>query len=888
MTPMELQGHCLIQRGLLSQAEVAQIWPIAGQYQVDLCEVLLRQNRITQEEAQAVRDHCVRTASQGLNPNLAVTVVQSDSEALARHSSQRMRALQQPSSSAGHPSAPSAPTGPPKELGPYSIVGVLSQGGMGIIYRGRHPDIVSDLAIKTVLNGADQLLRARFKKEIEALSRVDHDNVVKIVGSGEANGCPFLAMELVEGQDLQAYLLEREATGEGPLEIDWICDVFASLAEALHACHEEGLIHRDIKPQNIMLNAFQRPILVDFGIAKVENLELDRAQDDVFSLTKTGQVVGTPAFMAPEQLVPDEEFGGIGPATDVWGLATSLYFALTGQTITEVSGANFQVALLTAKLPGPQATRPDTPDSLEKICQLCLQRNSNDRPTMAELADLLRAVKTKPKPLLPLRTLVLLSLLTFLIVTGYFAFTESGTMTSLQCPAWSNNETFTINGRLTAPWTGRIETLRNSKWILFKEIVEEELEFQWSLPLQEEGPHQFRIVSPDGHIEKEWTTSYDRTSPKITVTSLESGQVFVTAARPLSGTIAETNLLSLKWNGRDATVENGQFSIPIFDSDQKTEVIFEALDRAGNKTQMRVMVVTRNAVKALKTQLLDREKWNACSKPDQDLIISLIQSELGEDFQFIEMTSYGSGLRRHRLARFVHLVTGIEFVIIPGGRFYVGTPSLKREESYILSKNSKYKTADLRREKALKVTMKPLLVSRFETTEEQWHRFTKRSPKKEFPFKPARTMTLSEISEGLKVLGNQLRLPTEIEWEWVARGGSTTRFPWGDELDPKRVWFKENALESPHSVFEHTDQPNAFGLVDVIGNVLEWTSSPYHPSYESLVSNARRPKAFEPFMTIRGGHHKQEADMLRTARRHSFMKSDRSAFVGFRLVRSLD
>ncbi|MDF1662148.1 MAG: SUMF1/EgtB/PvdO family nonheme iron enzyme [Planctomycetota bacterium] len=890
MTPNEIQGRYLIERGFLTQAEVAQIWPMALHHRVDLCEVLLRQNRLSPTQAKAVRDDATRRASQRLKPDLTVIVPQADSQALARQgSSHRFPALKQASSSRSFPVLSSAATGAPKELGPYSIVGILSQGGMGIIYRGRHPDLVSDLAIKTVLNGADQILLARFKKEIEALSRVEHENIVKIIGSGEANGCPYLAMELVEGQDLQAYISERENTGEGFLDIDWVCDVFACLAEALHACHEEGLIHRDIKPQNVMLDAFQKPILVDFGIAKVSTIELDRARDDVVSLTKTGQVVGTPAYMAPEQLVPNEEFGGIGPATDVWGLATTMFFALTGQTVVELSGTNFQVALLTAKLPGPQSVRPETPQALEEICQACFIREASERPSMAELAKMLRAVETKPRS--KFRSIAFIILL--VLVAGAFGlyslFFQNGEIASLESPKWSNNETFTVTGRLTGPWTGKIEAFQDERWVTIREIDQQKLEFQWTLPLKQEGKHKFRLLAKNGQVSKEWTINFDNTAPELQLNSLENGQVFVSAEQPLSGTISETNLLSLKWNGREVSVDNGRFSIPLFDATEKTEVMLGAIDAAGNKAQLSCLVVTPNAVKTLKKKLADRTLWNSCSEIDQDLIVNRIQAELGQTFQLIDMTVFGSGSQRHRLAMFVHLPTGIEFVLVPGGRFFIGTQSLKKEERYVLSKNPQYQTADLRRETSLKVTVKPMLVSRYETSEEQWHRFSKLSPKDAvMPNHPAKNMTLSEISAWLKWIGDELRLPTEIEWEWAARGSSTSRFPWGDELDSKQVWYGKNADKAPHAIFEHRHFPNAFGLVDVIGNIMEWTSSPFHPNYESLVSKAPPPKAYEPFSTVRGGHHRQGADMLRTAKRQSLNKAARSPMVGFRLVRSID
>jgi len=206
-----------------------------------------------------------------------------------------------------------------RTIGPYAIEGELARGGVGVVYRARDPGLGRDVAVKLLHagRGAAPNLRRRFQREAEALARLSHPHVVAVHAAGEAAGCPYLVMDLVPGASLQDRL-DRE----GPLPVREAVGLAAKIARALEAVHAAGLLHRDVKPANVLLRAGDRaPLLTDFGLAK----DLDSSQT---RLSKTGRFLGTPGFWPPEQA--RGRLSETGPAADVYALGATLYALLTG------------------------------------------------------------------------------------------------------------------------------------------------------------------------------------------------------------------------------------------------------------------------------------------------------------------------------------------------------------------------------------------------------------------------------------------------------------------------------------------------------------------------------------------------------------------------------
>ncbi len=256
---------------------------------------------------------------------------------------------------------------------------VLGRGGMGVVYRATQTGLNRVVALKMLIAGqyADPALRTRFLLEAESVAALDHPHIVRVFAFGEYNGHPYLAMEY-----LPRGTLAESIKKNGPFEALEATRLLAKLAEAVAHAHSHGVVHRDIKPLNVLLTADAEPRLADFGLAKS-----GRADQH---LSVTGQVLGTPAYMAPEQAAG--RVREVGTAADVYALGAVLYDLLTGRP--PFQGASVAVTLqkvLTEEPSRPRKLNAAIPRDLETMCLKCLEKDPARRyPTAQALADDLR------------------------------------------------------------------------------------------------------------------------------------------------------------------------------------------------------------------------------------------------------------------------------------------------------------------------------------------------------------------------------------------------------------------------------------------------------------------------------------------------------------------
>jgi len=252
---------------------------------------------------------------------------------------------------------------------------------MGAVYRATGPE--GPVAVK-VLFDVDPEALARFRRETLVGLRVEHPHVLPVRDAGAAGGRPYVVMDLLPGGSL-AERLRRE----GPLPPAEAAGIGARLARALAAAHACGVVHRDVKPANVLFDAAGEPRLADFGLAGL--LVADRR------LTRTGDVLGTPAYMAPEQAAgqPAER---LGPACDVYGLGATLYATLTGRPPFEGRGVYDVLRRVLEEEPAPpSALRPGLPPDLDAVCRRCLAKRPAERfQTAADLADALERSREIP------------------------------------------------------------------------------------------------------------------------------------------------------------------------------------------------------------------------------------------------------------------------------------------------------------------------------------------------------------------------------------------------------------------------------------------------------------------------------------------------------------
>ena len=268
-----------------------------------------------------------------------------------------------------------------QRLGAYAIVAPLGVGGMGEVYRATDTRLHREVALKVLPSdmAADPERLSRFQREARAVAALNHPHIVTLYSVEEAEGIPFLTMEFVSGQSLARRI------PPGGLALAPMIEIARALAEALVAAHEKGIIHRDLKPANIMFSAEGRVKVLDFGLAKETGA---RSDDATVDRTELGRVLGTPAYMAPEQVLGRE----VDARTDIYSLGIVLHEMATGRRAFQAStSAELVSAVLRDTPPVVSDVRPEVPTELSRIIRRCVEKDPLHRwQTARDVANELR------------------------------------------------------------------------------------------------------------------------------------------------------------------------------------------------------------------------------------------------------------------------------------------------------------------------------------------------------------------------------------------------------------------------------------------------------------------------------------------------------------------
>ncbi len=264
-----------------------------------------------------------------------------------------------------------------ERVGDYQVEGVLGRGGAALVYRAVGPD-GNAVALKLILPelAVEKTFRRRFELEISIAQRVSHPNVVPVLDSGEYEGIPWLTQQLVLGGSLRELFNRGEV-----LSIAESLTLIEQVAAGLDAAHAAGLVHRDVKPANILLNEDGTACITDFGLV--------RDTDSDTRLTRPGQTLGSMNYMAPEQVRGDE----VGPYTDIYALGCTLYECVCGTPpFGDRPGMGVLLAQLEAQPPHPADRRPEIPRELGDAILLALAKDPAARPATASgYAEAVRA-----------------------------------------------------------------------------------------------------------------------------------------------------------------------------------------------------------------------------------------------------------------------------------------------------------------------------------------------------------------------------------------------------------------------------------------------------------------------------------------------------------------
>lgn len=258
------------------------------------------------------------------------------------------------------------------EVGQYRLVRQIGRGGMGVVYEAKDTRLGRAVALKFVLPelSAHERIKRRFIREAKAASALDHKNICTVYDIGETDdGRIFIAMAFYDGQTL------KEKIKSGPIDLEECIDIAIQITEGLERAHEVGIVHRDLKPANVVVTERGEVKILDFGIAKFEGLS---------RITKSGARLGTPRYMSPEGMMPNEE---VGPKADIWGLGVVLYEMVTGvQPFRGETDVDVIRAILNDDPTPVQQVRPEATNSLWNLISDLLEKDPEARVRSMEVA----------------------------------------------------------------------------------------------------------------------------------------------------------------------------------------------------------------------------------------------------------------------------------------------------------------------------------------------------------------------------------------------------------------------------------------------------------------------------------------------------------------------
>lgn len=491
----------------------------------------------------------------------------------------------------------------------YSVLEEIGSGGMGRVFRARVNETGIPVVIKTLLSmrSTGRQLE-RFHREGMALARLSHPNIARVYDfrlsnqKETDNQHPYLVMEHIEGLTLSEFFECHRADGEVILDEELLQQVFIPLAKALIHCHDSGVIHRDVKPENVLVEVGDegskpRPVLVDFGLVRVDKEALRESLELSQQLTQSGQLIGSPAFAAPEQLNGDVE--KFGAAMDVWGFGATLYWAVSNKLPYDVQGL---VNLLQASEKNPRSLRShhsQIPQWLDSLCALCLQSDPKNRPTMTQVLERLES-KRSPRPRISLKIMTASAFILLALSTLVILLFRDQNPPQLSI----KNDLQPVRTAFYKLKGSVIDDHPKKLWI--QKRVGQRLLNPRSYPLRDagafeialslvDGPNEFLIWGEDQSGLKSSpqtiTIAKDSLAPKLTMADYPKSTYAETIT--LSGQVSERATLQI--GSESHIARQSRFELSTSLKPGSNEIRIAAVDLAGNRTTELVTIFRREA-----------------------------------------------------------------------------------------------------------------------------------------------------------------------------------------------------------------------------------------------------------------------------------------------------
>jgi predicted Zn finger-like uncharacterized protein len=687
---------------------------------------------------------------------------------------------------AGIHAGASTPDQPRVRIGRYEIRELLGAGAFGTVYRAHDPDLDRDVALKVPQAGALDApgARERFLREAKAAARLHHPNIVPIHDVGQDGGGVFIVAAFIEGQTLAAALASAQVDRARGVEIA------AKLADALHAAHQAGIVHRDVKPANVMLDRRGEPQLMDFGLAQLATASAQ--------LTQQGALMGTPCYMSPEQALGEQS--RIGPASDQYSLGVLLYELLCGRLPFE--GPPLAVLYqVREKAPDPpRSIDPSIPAALEAICLRAMAKRPEERfADCGQLAEALRQAGDASRP------------------AGRAPIAMGRREPSLSAPpATTIARNPAVKPTVAERWkrldikrrvaigTGLLGCLLLLGVIIIVKTRDGEVRVETNDPNAE-------VTVAKGHITIK--------APGIGNDESSSGDAGAPSSNPRPSPAAST--------------EPPTPAIAPFDAEQAKQ---------------------------------HQQAWADHLKRPLELENSI----------------------------------GMQFILIPPGEFQMGAPA-----------DDPQALPDEIPQHQVRISQ-PMYLGVHEVTQEVYEKVTGTNPNffgkrenlgsdidtKQWPVEQVGWNEAVDFCQRLTALpaerdaGRTYRLPTEAEWEYACRAGTTTTFTYGNALGSSQANFNGAYqvprsstgpwLRRPEIVGKYP--PNAFGLHDMLGNVWEWCGDSKR-TYDAQPQTDPRGPDNGPRLNRGGGWISSAGECRSSHRRPDNLRpEDRHRSTGLRVV----
>lgn len=813
------------------------------------------------------------------------------------------------------------------EFGRYRLLKILGEGAMGVVYLAHDTKLDRNVALKIPKAKAtdNKEFMLRFERESKTAAALSHKNICRIFDAGEYNGTAFITMDFVVGAPLTDYIGKPELKS-----LETILGITDAIADGLQHAHENDVIHRDLKPGNILINSDLVPCVTDFGLAR-QITECDSTE-----LTQEGTILGTPAYMAPEQI--RGERAAVGPRSDVYSLGVILFQMLTGELPFTGSLPDVLAKSLRDDPPVPSRLRPDLTEDIDDLCLKMLNKNPATRfGSMAEVRAAIVAFKHKmtlqkrvrAEPRSTKKFDASKAKVYSLIKNGQYAaatreleyFSQEERLEYAELSAWAIETLAKVRKESKALNPEGLKALHQTAQQMFQkndyrgciqllsdipvlyrsngidqllrkatdaEASAEELMLQIKNKERKEDAHglerlvkKFLKLKPQNKYARRLSAalqSYSDVSATRRGYSFENGKL-----KPY-----EKQTFVREWLTKGALVGTLVFAIMFAyvnnyltrEDEGKIErpptATFES-NNGDNNSPETASVVADSQLDA-----------HPVSDDTPAVVLAVAP------YTFSEAQNYQQDVAE--LLKVPSTVTndfGMTLKIIPPGTFLMGSPETEKDRE-----------DDEGPQREVTIS-KAFYLQTTEVTKEQWQAVAGTEPWKGWKYNqpgpqyPAVSMNHADAVAFCEILsekdGHYYRLPTEAEWEYACRAGSTSAWYCGDDvgnLNDHAWWggFDDGTSKDEHYAHQvQQKRANAFGLYDMCGNVNEWCSDRYQADYyaNGPAIDPNGPTIGDKFV-VRGGAWVTGLELTRSANRGGSPAQQGRFGLGLRVIREVN